>query len=57
MKSDTLISQTCPPEIVNEMVNEIIIIIIIIYLACCNWADTQWRQYITLTLLIQITAM
>ena len=33
------------------------IIIIIIYLACRNWADTRWRQYIILTLLIQITAM
>ena len=31
--------------------------IIIIYLACRNWADTRWRQYITLTLPRQITAM
>ena len=34
-----------------------LIIIIIIYLACRNWADTLWRQYISLTLLRQITAM
>ena len=32
-------------------------IIIIIYLACRNWADSLWPQYITLTLLRKITAM
>ena len=33
----------------------IIIITIIIYLVCRNWADTRWRQYVTLTLNITLT--